>query len=236
MAINQVNGRWEDRGFLYGKRSGVSSGRWYPVIKRMLDVVLSLLGIGILFLPMLLTALAVYIDDPGPVIFRQKRVGKDGRLFTLYKLRTMVVETPRYVATAELTDRDRYITRTGRFLRRTSLDEIPQLINILMGDMSLVGPRPLIPEEREIHRMRTGCGVYHLSPGITGLAQINGRDRLTPAQKLHWDVTYLHTFSFLTDLRILARTVRKVFYCEDVAESARYARETYCEAEEEALL
>lgn len=203
-------------------RAYVKKMEIYPLCKRMLDVLLALLGLGVMLLPMVVLGAALYWDDPGPVLFYQTRLGRHGQPFTLYKLRTMKVSAPRSVATWALREPERYITRMGRFLRRTSLDEVPQLINILKGDMSLVGPRPLIPEEQDIHRMRLAGGVYALRPGITGLAQINGRDLVSPERKARLDETYLHQLCFLTDLRILLRTVRKVFYCEDVLESAGF--------------
>ena len=115
-------------------------------------------------------------------------------------------------------DPDQYITRCGRFLRKTSLDEIPQLINVLKGDMSLVGPRPLISDEYEIHAMRMRFGVYSLRPGLTGLAQINGRDLVSPEEKVRWDVNYLERCSLWTDLKILLATVPKVFGCVGISD------------------
>lgn len=183
------------------------SDRVYGKVKRALDIVLSLIALLLLLLPMGIVALVVYLDDPGAVFFSQERVGVQGRLFRLYKFRTMRRQTPRYRASCELDDPGLYITGIGRFLRRTSLDELPQLFNVLKGDMSLVGPRPLIAEEREIHAMRMRFGVYALRPGLTGLAQINGRDRLDAGEKIRWDVKYLEDFGFATDWRILLATI-----------------------------
>ena len=166
-------------------------GRGYRFVKRTMDVVLSGLGIFVLLLPLGIISLAVFIDDPGKVLFRQYRVGRGGKRFRLYKFRSMKLDTPKYMSTAEVDDPDKYITRVGKFLRKTSLDEIPQLFNVFKGDMSLVGPRPLISDEYEIHEMRTKYGVYQIRPGVTGLAQINGRDTVSPAEKVRWDVKYL---------------------------------------------
>lgn len=190
----------------------------YRGLKRCLDIVFSALGILVLLLPFLVTALIIYFDDPGAVIFSQNRVGRNGRLFRLYKFRTMRMDTPKYMATAEVHDPDKYITRAGHILRKLSLDEIPQLFNVLKGDMSLVGPRPLIPNEESIHTMRERFGVYTVRPGITGLAQINGRDLVSPAQKVRWDVRYVEHFGFLLDLKILFATVPKIFGAVGVVE------------------
>lgn len=194
------------------------SGSYYHGFKRLMDIVLSFAGLMVLLIPGLLIMLAVLMDDPGKPFFRQYRVGRGGRRFNLYKFRTMKMDTPKYLSTMEVDDPDKYITRIGHFLRRASLDEIPQLINVLKGDMSLVGPRPLISDEYEIHDMRTRFGVYNIRPGITGLAQINGRDTVSPVEKVHWDVEYLRHFGFMTDLKILFATVPKVFGKEGVVE------------------
>ncbi len=183
----------------------------YCVFKRIMDIAISLAALVVLLLPMLVVAAVVYIDDPGEILFRQYRVGRNGKRFKLYKFRTMKKDTPKYLSTAEVKNPKAYITRVGHFLRRSSLDELPQLINVLKGDMSLVGPRPLISDEYEIHQMRMRFGVYTIRPGVTGLAQINGRDLVTPADKVRYDVKYLERFSLLTDITILFSTVPKIF-------------------------
>lgn len=201
------------------------SGRVYCGIKRALDFILSALGLTVLLLPLALTALVVYIDDPGKVFFCQNRVGRGGKLFRLYKFRTMKMDTPKYMATSDVDDPDKYITRVGRVLRKLSLDELPQLFNVLKGDMSLVGPRPLIPNEEEIHTMRDRFGVYCVRPGVTGLAQINGRDLVSPADKVRWDVRYVEHISFWLDVKILLATVPKIFGGEGVVEGYGFHRE-----------
>ena len=198
-------------------RVDVTNGS-YLAIKRLLDIVFSVLGLMVLIVPILIVAAVVYLDDPGDVIFSQNRVGRHGRKFKLYKFRTMKMETPKYMSTMELKDPDQYITRCGRFLRKTSLDEIPQLINVLKGDMSLVGPRPLISDEYEIHAMRMRFGVYSLRPGLTGLAQINGRDLVSPEEKVRWDVRYLENCGLWMDFKILLSTVPKVFRCVGISD------------------
>lgn len=198
----------------------VVSDRVYVRIKRAVDVIVSAAALIVLLLPMALVAAVVWLDDPGEVVFSQYRVGLHGKRFKLYKFRTMKMDTPKYLATMELEDPDRYITRVGKFLRRFSLDEIPQLLNVLKGDMSLVGPRPLISDEYEIHAMRMRFGVYNIRPGVTGLAQINGRDLVQPEEKVRWDVKYLQEFGPWLDLKILFATLPKVFDGHDVVEGA----------------
>ena len=195
--------------------------RRYCVVKRAIDIVVSATALLILLIPMLIIAAVVYIDNPGRIIFSQNRVGQHGKRFKLYKFRTMKTETPKYLATAQLENPDQYITRAGYYLRKFSLDEIPQLMNVLKGDMSLVGPRPLISDEYEIHAMRMRFGVYSLRPGVTGLAQINGRDRVTPEEKVHWDVRYLKELSFWTDIKILIGTLPKILDGHDVVEGKK---------------
>ena len=186
-------------------------------MKRGIDIICSAAGLIVLLIPMLIVALVIYIDDPGQPIFIQYRVGRGGRRFKLYKFRTMKKDTPKYMSTMEVENPETYITRLGRFLRKSSIDEIPQLLNVLKGDMSLVGPRPLISDEYEIHAMRLNFGVYNIQPGITGLAQIKGRDTVTPEEKVRWDVRYLEQCSFWTDLKILLATVPKVFGCVGIS-------------------
>ena len=183
----------------------------FRFIKRAFDIVVSLGAIIALMPIALIIMLAIYIDDPGRPFFRQYRVGKNGKRFKVYKFRTMRKEAPKYLSTMEVDDPDKYITRLGRFLRKYSIDEFPQLINVLKGDMSLVGPRPLISDEYEIHQMRTVLGIYKIRPGVTGLAQINGRDTVDPETKVRWDHKYVETMGIKTDLKILFATVPKVF-------------------------
>lgn len=193
-------------------------GSKYHPWKRLIDIFCSAMGLLVLLLPLAIVALIVYLDDKGDVFFRQYRVGLNGKRFKLYKFRTMKMETPKYMATMEVDDPDKYITRVGKFLRKTSIDELPQLINVLKGDMSLVGPRPLISDEYEIHEMRSRFGVYNIRPGVTGLAQINGRDLVSAAEKVRWDVTYLKHFGLWMDIKILFATVPKIFGGDGVVE------------------
>lgn len=168
---------------------------------------------------MLIIGLIILIDDGAPVIFKQYRVGKDNKLFYIYKFRTMRKNT-RNVATNELEESDTMITRSGKLLRKTSLDELPQLFNILSGKMSFVGPRPLIPEEKEIRILRAEYNVYSVRPGMTGLAQVNGRDVLTYQQKAELDKEYVENRSLFGDLVILFKTVFVVLSAKDVVEGS----------------
>lgn len=197
------------------------SNRLYHRVKRILDIIISGTAVLILMIPMAFLMLLVYIDDPGEVIFAQNRVGRNGKLFRIYKIRTMVASTPGNLSAAEFRDADKYVTRMGNFLRKTSLDELPQLINVLKGDMSIVGPRPLIAEESRIHRMRKCYGIYQTRPGITGLAQINGRNNISTTKKVWWEVKYLQNFGFVTDAKILLATIPKTICGVDVTKNFR---------------
>ncbi|MBP3939720.1 MAG: sugar transferase [Clostridia bacterium] len=163
----------------------------------------------------LIVSLAILITDGKPVLFRQERVGKDNKIFTVYKFRTMRNGVGD-IATADLSDANEKITKTGKFLRLTSIDELPQLFNILNGTMSLVGPRPLIPAEKEIRELREKYGVYSVRPGITGYAQINGRDNIDDATKALLDKEYIEKQSFIFDMKIIFKTFMKVLKRADI--------------------
>lgn len=196
--------------------------RKYLIFKRIMDVLIALSALLIIAVPMLLVFLIVYIDDPGNVIFTQYRVGMGGRRFKLYKLRTMRLDTPKYMSTSEVDDPDKYITRVGHIFRRLSIDELPQLFNVIKGDMSIVGPRPLISDEHEIHELRMKFGVYKIRPGLTGMAQIHGRDMTTPTDKVRWDVQYLENFGFGTDVKIVLSTIPKIIGGDGFAEGFKH--------------
>ena len=183
----------------------------YRFFKRMLDVVFSALLLVFLALPMLCIALAVVLSSSGGAIFRQERVGRNGKCFVCLKFRTMYENAPHDRPSAEMRD-GRYVTPFGRFLRKTSLDELPQLWNVLRGEMSLVGPRPLIPCEDEVHDLRRRCGVDRLRPGLTGLAQIRGRDLLGAREKARLDTRYARSANLLGDLRIVLGTLSGVVF------------------------
>ncbi len=194
--------------------------------KRLLDLLIS--GIAILLLTpvWLILSLLIVLDDPGSVFFRQRRVGRGKRLFTILKFRTMKAKAPHDTPTHLLKDPDRYITRVGRFLRKTSLDELPQLFNIFIGQMSLVGPRPALWNQYDLIAERDRYGANELRPGLTGLAQINGRDELPIPEKARLDGEYVSRLGFLTDLRCLGGTVSAVFRHKGVVEGGTGAPET----------
>jgi O-antigen biosynthesis protein WbqP len=188
----------------------------YLIIKRIIDLFTALFLLIITAIPMFLISLVIKLFDNGPIIFKQERVGKNKEKFICYKFRTMSVDAPHELSTKEFTDSYKYITPIGRLLRRSSLDELPQLFNVLIGNMSIVGPRPLISSEREIHRMRSEYGVYDLKPGITGLAQVCGRDSLSDERKAECDAIYAENISFLVDVKIFMATLLKVIKKEDI--------------------
>lgn len=188
-----------------------STQKYYLGLKRFFDILMSAVALILLSPLLIISAAAIKLDSKGPVLFKQERIGKNRKKFVVYKFRSMFLFSPSNIATAQLTDAEQYITRVGKFLRRTSIDELPQLINIIKGDMSIIGPRPLIPAEKGIHSMRYQQGVYFLRPGLAGLAQINGRDLVSPEEKAGFDTEYLHTFSLKTDLKIILKTIQVVF-------------------------
>ncbi len=186
-------------------------------MKRIFDFTVSLLLIIILLPIFLIIGIIIAVDAGNPVIYRQYRVGKDNKLFYIYKFRTMHKNAP-LAATSDLKEAEKYITKSGKFLRKTSLDELPQLFNVLVGDMSFVGPRPLIPEEKEIRSIRKKYNVYSVRPGITGLAQVNGRDMLSTEEKALFDKEYVDKQSFMLDIKILFKTVMVVLKRENISE------------------
>ncbi len=188
-------------------------------MKRIFDFTASLLLLIILLPVFLLISLLILIDSGFPVIFKQYRVGKDNKLFYVYKFRTMKKNT-RNTSTSDLKEADSCITKSGRILRKTSLDELPQLFNILIGNMSFVGPRPLIPEEKEIRKLRAEYGVFSVKPGMTGLAQVNGRDMLSIEEKALFDKEYVEKQSFWFDIKILFKTVVVVLKRENISEGS----------------
>ncbi len=184
--------------------------RVYAKVKRALDIFFSVALLSFLWLPMFIITMAIRIDSEGEGVFKQRRVGRGGRVFVCYKFRTMYKNAPPNIPSSQFDESNKYITRVGRFLRRSSLDELPQLLNVLKGDMSLVGPRPLIIEEETVHEGRRKSGVYELRPGITGLSQISGRDSVSDKQKIMLDTQYLDSVSLFSDIKILARTFLKL--------------------------
>lgn len=175
--------------------------------KRAFDIVVALAGLAIGWPVLLALGLAVRMTSPGPAIHWSRRVGQHNREFVMPKFRSMRTDTPD-VATHLLEDPGRWVTPLGRFLRKSSLDELPQLWSVLVGDMSLVGPRPALFNQDDLVRLRTEAGVHRLRPGVTGWAQVNGRDELPIPQKVKLDAEYLDRMSFAFDLAIIVATAR----------------------------
>ena len=188
----------------------------YRYVKRAMDVVGAVVGLVLMAVPMVLVAVAVKLDSPGPVFFRQLRMGRHSVPFVCYKFRSMVTSAPKECAANDLQDRAHMVTRVGNFLRKSRLDEVPQLWNVLKGDMSLIGPRPLILKETWINEERTRRGVYELQPGITGLAQICGRNQVSDRDKVYFDEYYLTHYGMWLDVKILFGTVLYVVLGKDV--------------------
>lgn len=178
-------------------------------IKRMVDILFSIGAIVLLLLPMAVFGLLIKLKDPkGKVIFRQSRIGRNGKKFKILKFRTMWSDTPRHMPNRCMTpeDYDKYVMPFGKWLRKTSMDELPQIFNILKGDMSWVGPRPVIENETVLLEARKKAGLESFRPGLTGWAQINGRNTLTDAQKAAYDAQYIEKISFLFDIACMLRT------------------------------
>ena len=184
-------------------------------MKRFFDWMLSLMLLALFSVPMLLVGIFVKLTSPGPVLYWSDRVGVNNSIFRMPKFRTMQIDTPA-VATHLLTDPDRFLTPIGKFLRKSSLDELPQLLSILRGDMSFVGPRPALFNQDDLIELRTRKGVHALTPGLTGWAQINGRDELPIPVKVEFDEYYLNNRSLALDLRIIFLTALKVVKSEGV--------------------
>lgn len=192
-------------------------------IKRLFDIVMSFFALIVLSPLFLVICVANLLTPNTSVFFSHERRGRRGRPFRIYKFQTMRNDTPN-VPTAALENPDQYITRVGKFLRKTSLDELPQLWNILKGDMSFVGPRPLISSEMRAHRMRLEYGVYRFRPGLTGMAQINGRDSISLVKKMKYDKLYCDNWSLKLDLVILLRSVGVCIKQEGYQEGTMHRR------------
>lgn len=187
-------------------------------IKRLTDIVLSSLGLVVLAVPMLIIALIIKIDDPGPALFTQKRVGLHKQFFKLYKFRSMRMDAPHETPTHLLECPEKYLIKSGKLLRRLSIDELPQLLNILKGDMSIVGPRPALWNQDDLVAERDKYGANDVVPGLTGWAQINGRDELEIPQKAKLDGEYAANISFAFDMKCFFGTICKVITHEGFVE------------------
>ena len=190
----------------------------YGVLKRFFDIILSLVAIIVFSWLLIIIAIAIVVEDKGNILFKQKRIGKNKKEFYIYKFRTMKVSTPKDVPTHLLDNPESYITKIGGFLRKTSLDELPQLFNILKGDMSIVGPRPALWNQFDLIDLRDKNGSNSVRPGLTGWAQVNGRDELRIDVKAGFDGEYIKKMSIVFDIKIILMTVVSVFTSKGVRE------------------
>ncbi|MEG1992473.1 MAG: sugar transferase [Acetivibrio sp.] len=188
------------------------------VIKRGLDIILSLLAIILFSWLLIILSICVKLESKGPILFKQKRVGEKKRYFYIYKFRSMRSDTPRDIPTHMLSNPEQFITSTGRFMRKTSLDELPQLFNILKGDMSIVGPRPALWNQEDLIAQRDRYGANDIRPGLTGWAQINGRDEIEISLKAKLDGEYVRRESLLFDIRIILGTIGSVLKHDGIKE------------------
>jgi hypothetical protein len=187
-------------------------------LKRVIDFILSLIGLIILSPVFIILCIWIKLDSKGPIFFRQKRVGKNKKYFNILKFRTMYVDTPKDMPTHMLSNPDQYITKAGKFLRKTSLDELPQIINILKGEMAIIGPRPALWNQDDLIAQRDKYGANDIKPGLTGWAQINGRDELEIDVKASLDGYYVEHMSFLFDMKCFFGTITSVLKHEGVVE------------------
>ncbi len=191
---------------------------YVKVVKRLIDIVLSGVGLIVFAIPMGIVALLIKHEDKGPAIFKQKRVGKNKEHFSLYKFRSMKMDTPHDVPTHLLENPEQYILKIGKFIRKTSIDELPQLWNIFVGDMTIVGPRPALWNQDDLIAERDKYGANDVTPGLTGWAQINGRDELEIPVKARLDGEYVEKMGFLMDLKCFIGTFKSVVNSEGVVE------------------
>lgn len=183
--------------------------------KGSIDFIISFLAIIILLIPLIIISIIILITDPGPVFFKQKRFGKNKKLFNILKFRTMKVDTPD-IPTDKLKNPEQYITGIGRVLRKTSLDELPQIFNIFIGQMSFIGPRPALWNQNNLIKLRDKVGANDVRPGLSGWAQINGRDDISEKKKAELDGEYVKHISFLFDCKCFFRTIMKALKGEGV--------------------
>lgn len=191
---------------------------FYMKIKRIIDLFLSIIGSIILLPVFLILIIAIKIDSRGPVFFKQKRVGIHKTYFNILKFRTMRIDTPKDMPTHLLENPEQYITRVGKFLRKTSLDELPQIFNIIAGSMAIIGPRPALWNQYDLIAERDKYGANDIPPGLTGWAQINGRDKLPTAIKADFDGEYVERMSFMFDVKCFFVTIISVLKSDGIAE------------------
>ena len=190
----------------------------YRIVKRAIDIVLSFLGLVVLSPVLLIVTVVILLTSKGPALFSQTRVGIHKSEFKMYKFRSMKIDTPKNMPTHLLENPEQYITGVGRFIRKTSIDELPQLFNILKGDMSIIGPRPALPNQTDLLEERDRYGANDVRPGLTGWAQINGRDELPIEVKARYDGEYCKNISFSFDLKCFFMTIGKVLRSDGYVE------------------
>lgn len=193
----------------------------YIIIKNILDFILSLLALIILLPFFFIFAIIIKLESKGPIFFKQKRIGKDKKEFYIYKFRTMRTDTPKDMPTHLLKDAESYITKSGKIFRKTSIDELPQILNILKGQMSIIGPRPALWNQYDLIKERDKYNANSIRPGLTGWAQVNGRDELEIPIKAKFDGEYVEKMSLLFDLKIFFETIVKVFKHDGVVEGKK---------------
>lgn len=193
----------------------------YRKVKRILDFFISFVALIILFIPFVMIGIIIKIESKGPVFFKQERIGKNKTRFFIYKFRSMRSDAPKDMPTHLLNNATSYITKSGNILRKTSLDELPQLINILKGEMSIVGPRPALWNQDDLIEERDKYGANRVTPGLTGWAQVNGRDELEIPIKAKLDGEYAKNISFVQDVKIIFLTVIKIFKREGIVEGKK---------------
>lgn len=193
----------------------------FLIFKRILDIIISGIAIVILIPFLLVIALVIKCESKGPVLFKQKRVGKDKKYFYIYKFRTMRIDTPKDMPTHMLKNADSYITKSGKFMRKTSIDELPQLINILKGEMSIIGPRPALWNQNDLIAEREKYNANSVKPGLTGWAQINGRDELSIPVKAKLDGEYIEKMSLIFEIKIFWKTIINVLKKDGIVEGSQ---------------
>lgn len=195
----------------------IKKGFYYYFGKRLMDLIVSIVAIVILLIPMIAIGIIIKLDSKGPVFYKSKRLGRDKKPFTFYKFRSMKTDTPHDIPSIEI-DANQYVTNFGKFIRKSSIDELPQLFNVVIGQMSIVGPRPIVSSEKNLIQLREANNIYSIKPGITGLAQINGRDFLSfdLKKKVEFESIYIEKISFFFDFKIILMTILYIFSSKDI--------------------
>ncbi len=209
--------------------------KFYLFWKRFFDIFASSIAIIVLGIPMLIIAIIIKLDSKGPILFKQERVGKNKRIFKIWKFRSMKIDAPKDSATHLLENPEKYITKWGKFIRRTSIDELPQLFNIFVGHMSVIGPRPALWNQFDLIEERDKYGANSIRPGLSGLAQISGRDELDIKEKARIDGDYVKKMNLFLDIKILFKTVINVFISKDVIEGKQVEEITKNNEENETI-